>query len=401
MVDRPSPPDWIVEQPGLTTLALLSGILALFVVLPYLQYVLFGVVLAYILMPVQRRLEAFVRPTFAAIGVVIGTLLVVLLPLIYVAFVAFRQSLRVVRAIRQGELDVASIEEVLATNGYAVDLADLYAENQGRIATGLQGLSTGAIDIVGGLPGIFIGLTVTLFVLFALLRDGDRLVTWFQWVLPIEDEVLEELRVGLDRLMWASVVGNVAVAAVQAVMLGVGMAIAGVPAVIFLTVATFVLTLLPLVGAFGVWIPVAAYLVAVGRPTAAAAVTVYGLLVSFSDSYLRPAMIGRTSAFNSAIVVVGIFGGLVVFGAVGLFIGPVVLGGAKLTLDCFARERAGEPPAEADFEGTMTESVPSDALEEGEGTAETDAETGPATEGDTETESATDADADTGTGSDE
>jgi len=63
-----------------------------------------------------------------------------------------------------------------------------------------------------------------------------------------------------------------------------------------------------------------------GRPTAGAAMTVYGLLVTFSDSYLRPALIGRTSAFNSAIVVVGIFGGLIAFGAVGLFIGPVVLG---------------------------------------------------------------------------
>ena len=47
------------------------------------------------------------------------------------------------------------------------------------------------------------------------------------------------------------------------------------------------------------------------------------------------------SAFNSAIVVVGIFGGLVVFGAVGLFVGPVVLGGAKLVLDCFARGHTG------------------------------------------------------------
>ncbi|WP_254764483.1 AI-2E family transporter [Natrinema marinum] len=399
MADRPSPPDWLVEQPGLTVLALLSGILALFVVLPYLQYVLFGVVLAYILMPVQRRLEAFVRPTFAAVGVVIGTLLVVLLPLIYVAIVAFEQSLRVVRAIRQGEIDVATIEEVLATNGYAVDFAELYADNQGRIATGLQGLSTGAIDIVGGLPGIFIGLTVTLFVLFALLRDGERLVAWFQWVLPIEDEVLEELRVGLDRLMWASVVGNVAVAAVQAVMLGVGLAIAGVPAVIFLTVATFVLTLLPLVGAFGVWIPVAVYLVAVGRPTAAAAVTVYGLLVSFSDSYLRPAMIGRTSAFNSAIVVVGIFGGLVVFGAVGLFIGPVVLGGAKLTLDCFAREHVGEPPADADLEGAVTD--PESTADADEAATETDTDTESPSDADSESEPTANTDSDTGTGSKE
>lgn len=372
MADRPGPPDWIIDQPGLTALAAISGILALFVILPYLQYVLFGVVLAYILLPVQRRLEHYVRSTIAAIVVVVATLIIVFIPLVYVVSIAIQQSFRLVRAIRQGQLNVETIEEILATNGYAVDLAELYESYQDPIATGIQGITTGTVNIVGGLPGVFIGLTITLFVLFALLRDGDRLVEWFQWVLPIDDEVLAELRTGLDRLMWASVVGNVAVAAVQAVMLGIGLAIIGVPAVTFLTVATFVLTLLPLVGAFGVWIPAAAYLLGIGRPTASALLTVYGMLVSLSDSYLRPAMIGRTSAFNSAIVVVGIFGGLVVFGAVGLFIGPVVLGGAKLILDCFARERteaaiaadslegesADPEPAAADLEPTVTPDEP-------------------------------------------
>ncbi len=343
MSERPDPPDWLVERPGLTALALASALLAVVVLVPYLQYVLFGVVLAYILLPVQRRVETYVRPTIAAIAVVVATLLVVLLPLIYVVSIAIRQSLQVVRSIRRGQIDVGTIESVLETNGYAVDLVALYEANQGRIATAVQEVTNGAIGVLGSLPGMFIGLTVTLFVLFALLRDGERLVAWLQWVLPIEDDVLDELKTGLDRLMWASVVGNVAVAAIQAAMLGVGLAIAGVPAVVFLTVATFVLTLLPLVGAFGIWIPAAAYLVVMGRPTAAVAMVVYGLLVTFSDSYLRPALIGRTSAFNSAIVVVGIFGGLVVFGAVGLFIGPVVLGGAKLTLDCFARARTDEP----------------------------------------------------------
>ncbi|WP_226041750.1 AI-2E family transporter [Natrinema sp. DC36] len=372
MPDSPDPPDWIVERPGLTALALLSGFLALFVLLPYLQYVLFGVVLAYILLPVQRRLEQYIRPTFAAIAVVIGTLLVVLIPLIYVISVAVRQSLRLVRSIRQGEIDVETVEGILETNGYAVDLVDLYESNQGRIAAGIQEVTSGAIGLVGSLPSMFIGLTVTLFVLFALLRDGDRLVAWFQWVLPIDDEITDELRTGLDQLMWASVVGNVAVAAIQAVMLGVGLAIAGVPAVVFLTVATFVLTLLPLVGAFGIWIPAAAYLVAIGRPTAGAAMAVYGLLVTFSDSYLRPALIGRTSAFNSAIVVVGIFGGLIVFGAVGLFIGPVVLGGAKLTLDCFARARTDQPIAGAVTEGEGRGDGPGEPASEPESATESD-----------------------------
>ncbi|WP_336345587.1 AI-2E family transporter [Halalkalicoccus ordinarius] len=365
MPTGPDPPDWIVEQPGLTALALLSGLLALFVLLPYLQYVLFGVVLAYVLFPVQGRLERYVRPTIAAIVVVVATVLVVLVPLVYVIRVAVRQSLEVVDSIRRERFDVDTIEDALETDEYSVDLVALYESNQGRIASSIQEITMGTIDLVGSLPRLFIGLTVTLFVLFALLRDGNRLVAWIGWVLPVDDGTFEELRTGLDRLMWASVVGNVAVAAIQAVMLGIGLAIAGVPAIVFLTVATFVLTLLPLVGAFGIWIPAAVYLVTVGRPTASVAMVVYGLLVTFSDTYFRPALIGRTSAFNSAIVVVGIFGGLVVFGAVGLFIGPVVLGGAKLVLDCFARGHTGTSTARTTLEDA----------DSGSGSANTFAET--------------------------
>ncbi|WP_435073108.1 AI-2E family transporter [Halorubrum sp. HHNYT27] len=343
MSGRPGPPAWLVGQPGLVALALLSSLLALFVLLPYLQFALFGVVLAYILFPVQQRAEEHVRPTVAAIGVVGAALIFVLIPIIYLLTIAVQQSLRVVSAVRDGQLDLASIEEFLEGIGYRVDLAALYESNQERIATSLQEITSGAIDLVGSLPRLFIGLTIMLFVLFALLRDGEEFVAWVQWVLPIDEEVSDELREGLDQLMWASVVGNVAVAAIQAVLLGVGLAIAGLPAVIFLTVATFVLTLLPLVGSFGVWVPAAVYLLAVGRPVAGAVIVVYGLIITFSDTYLRPALIGRTGAFNSTTIVIGIFGGLAVFGAVGLFIGPVVLGGAKLVLDCFAREHSGEP----------------------------------------------------------
>jgi predicted PurR-regulated permease PerM len=342
MPSRPEAPAWLVEQPGLTVLALLAGFIALFVLLPYLQYVLFGVVLAYIMFPVQQRTEQYVRPTIAAVAVVVATLLLVLLPLILLLTIAAQQALDVVSAVRNGEIDIGSIESLIESAGYSVDLVALYEANQGRVASTLEQIMSAAISLVGNLPGMFIGLTITLFVLFALLRSGEQLVGWVRWVLPIDEGVLDDLHVGVDQLMWASIVGNVAVAAIQAALLGVGLAIAGLPAVIFLTVTTFVLTLLPLVGAFGVWVPAAIYLVAVGRPIAGVVMAVYGLLVTFSDLYLRPALIGHTGAFNSATIVIGIFGGLVVFGAVGLFIGPVVLGGAKLVLDSFAREHTGE-----------------------------------------------------------
>ncbi|AGB16289.1 putative permease [Halovivax ruber XH-70] len=339
------PPEWFTEQPGLTALALVSVFLALLVIVPYLQYVLFGVVLAYIAHPVQQRMERYVRPTIAALVVVVLTVVVLLLPLVYLLTVAFRQGVLVVEWIRDEQINVETIEQLLESNGYAVDLVELYEANQDRIASAIQQLTDGAIDLAGGLPNMFIGLTITTFVLFGLLRDGGRFVAWIQWVIPVDDEILADLQEGIDELMWASVIGNVAVAVIQAVMLGVGLWVAGVPAVIFLTVATFVLTLLPLIGAFGVWIPAAIYLLATGSTTAGLAMVVYGLFVTLSDSYYRPAIIGQTGGYNALIVIVGIFGGLVAFGAVGLFLGPVVLGATKLVLDSFARVRTGtEPP---------------------------------------------------------
>ncbi|GAB3674358.1 AI-2E family transporter [Halopiger thermotolerans] len=332
---------WFDDRTGLTALAVVSALLGLFVVLPYLQYVLLGVVLAYVLMPAQRRLEAYVRSMTAAFVLVAVAILAIILPLAYVLAVAFREAQNILEAVEGGDLNIGAIESRLETTGYAIDLTETYQTYRDPIETGLQGIASSGIELASGLPGLLIGLMVTLFVLFALLRDGGALVAWFRRVLPIEDDILRELQAEVDQLMWASVVGNVAVAGVQAVMMGVGLAVVGVPAVVFLTVATFVLTLLPLVGAFGVWIPVVVYLLAIGEFVPAAGLVAYGSLVSASDTYLRPALIGRTSAFNSAIIVVGIFGGIVVFGGVGLFIGPVVLGGAKITLDVFARERSG------------------------------------------------------------
>lgn len=344
MESQPELPEHLVRHPGLTTLALLSGLLALLVFLPYLQFILFGVVLAYILIPIQQQAERYIRPTVAAMVVVVAALVIILVPIIYLLTIAIQQSLRVASLVENGRVDLASVESLFESAGYSVNLVALYEANQVRIASVIQGLTSQAIDLVGGVPGLLIGLSITLFVLFALLRDRKRLMSWIQWVVPIEQEILDELFEGLDELMWASVVGNVAVAAIQGVLLGVGFVIAGLPAVIFLTVATFVLTLLPLVGAFGVWVPTAIYLLAIGRPIAGAVMAMYGLLVSLSDVYLRPALIGRNDALNTATIVIGIFGGLVVFGAVGLFIGPVVLGGAKLVLDCLAREHDRESP---------------------------------------------------------
>ncbi|MFC5279322.1 AI-2E family transporter [Halorubrum rubrum] len=326
---------------GLSVLALVSAAFAAVLIATYLQYVLLAVVIAYVLAPLQKRAEEHVRPDLAAASVIGGSILVVFVPLAYVLTVALRQGVVLLTALRRGELRQFVVEEI-EIFGYVIDVDVLYATYQEPISAAVQRLASWGLGLLRGIPDLTVGLSVTLFVLFALLRDGDRLAEWALAVAPVSDRVQRDLMAELDDLMWASVVGNVIVAGIQALLLGVGLFLLGVPGVTFLTVAAFVLTLLPLVGSFGVWVPLSVYLLARGRSTAAVLLFVLGVLVSLSDTYLRPAVINRAGAINVAIIVVGIFGGIVLFGGVGLFVGPVALGGAKVVLDLYAREREAE-----------------------------------------------------------
>lgn len=344
MAQEPGGPGWISEQQALGVLVLVSIVVALLVLLPYLQFILLAIVLGYVLWPLQVTLERYLSSTLAALVVTVGTVLAVLLPAAYLIWQAIQEAMDVMYAVERGEIEIAQIEAQLADFGLEISLVETYEEYSDTILATVEQLALELFTILRSLPRLFIGLTITVFVMFALLRDGGRLLAWLQVVAPVKDGVQSEFIDRLDRLMWASIIGNVGASLIQAVALAFGLWVLGFDNVILLGIITFILALLPLVGAFGVWVPLVVYLALLNAVGTALALFVWGSIVSLSDFYTRPLVIGKSAALNSATVVVGVFGGLVVFGALGLFIGPVVIGGAKISLDLYARERAARTP---------------------------------------------------------
>ena len=325
------------------------GLLSLLIVLPYLQYVLAAVVLAYVFYPLRRRLAPRYGRTWTAITLLVVSVLAVLVPLALLISVAIQQAAQLADAIAAGELGVAEFEERLAEFGIETDLLDLYEQLQEPIEIAARGLADQAAGIVGGLPDFFIGLTVLLFVLYSLLRDGDRAVSWVETVLPVRPEVSTELFTRVERLMYVAIIANVAVAGVQALLTTIGLALVGMPSLVFFFILTFVLSLLPLIGAFMVWAPVSIYLVVIGEPIAGGLLFVYGsIFVSMSDNALRPIAVGRGAKMSVATVIIGIFGGVAVLGLMGLFFGPVVLGMFKSVVELYAREAERERPSSID-----------------------------------------------------
>lgn len=330
---------WFTEEQTILVFTLLAVVLAALVILPYLQYILFGLLLAYLLWPVQQRLCNRVRRDVAALVLTVATVLFIPLPFLYLLSRLTQEAFAIVRVVERAEIEFADVESRLLEFGIELDVEQFYEENQHLIAEGLEFVARYLLTTAQSLPQIFIGLTITVFVQFVLLRDGHRLVAWVRSVLPIRPEIQDELNERLNRLMQASVVGNAVASLIQAVALGLGFWLLGFDNILFLTVLTFVLALLPLVGAFIVWVPIVGYLAAIGSFGTAALLFVYGSLVSVSDFYTRPIVIGHSASLNSAVIVVGVFGGLVVFGPIGLLIGPVVLGGAKVAIEALVHAR--------------------------------------------------------------
>jgi len=280
---------------------------------------------------IRRDLSAFVLTVVTVFGVA--------LPLVYLLTQLTQETFVVAQRLQDADFGVTEIEAGLLELGVEADVQTTVSENREIFETVAEVLAVRVGQTVQNLPNIIIGLTITVFVVFVMLRDGQRLVAWTRAAVPIRNEIQREFHHRINQLMWASVVGNGGAGLIQTVALGAAFWVIGFDKVLLLTVLTFVLTLLPLVGAFVIWLPLVGYLLVVGSPTAATALFVFGGLVSVSDFYTRPIIIGRSGALNSGVIVIGVFGGLVVFGPVGLLIGPVILGGSKVAIETLVRAR--------------------------------------------------------------
>ncbi|MCB0792668.1 MAG: AI-2E family transporter [Flavobacteriales bacterium] len=118
--------------------------------------------------------------------------------------------------------------------------------------------------------------------------------------------------------------GVLGVAIVQAVLAGIGFALAGVPAAALLTVVCLFLSILQ-IGMFPVFVPVAIYMFYSGDLGPAIALAIWLLLVGLVDNILRPILMGRNAPAPMVVVFLGAIGGFILSGLVGMFVGAVIL----------------------------------------------------------------------------
>lgn len=307
-------------------------VLSVLLVLPYLQFLLAAVVLAFVLEPLQDRLAARIGETASATVLVAASVLAFVLP--FLALVAFLASdlMRLADELDRGDVSFATVEEPIREyTGREVDVAGLLRSSLQEV-----GSFDGVVSAFGTFTHLVIGLGLLVFLLFFFVRDGPRFVEWLHEVSPLPADVLEDLTERLNAITKAVLVGHVLVAVVQGVLAGIGLLVTGVPNAFFWTFVMIVLSLIPVIGSFVVWAPASLYLFATGEVVAAVGLFVYGnVVVGLSDEYLRPVLVDRYASLNPSVILLGVVGGISVFGFMGLFVGPIVVGALKETIEVY------------------------------------------------------------------
>jgi len=209
-----------------------------------------------------------------------------------------------------------------------------------------QGLLSYLTGYARGLLANTLKLTFDLFLvlvfLFYFLRDGGTLLRVAVELMPLSSAEKGEMLQRMDAMMRGILYGTLLTALVQALLAGMGFAVAGIPFSWFLAILVFFASMLPMLGTYVVWLPVVLALVFLGEHTRALGLLLWGLLVvSGVDNVLKPVLIAGGGKVHGLAVFVGIFGGLSVFGFLGIFVGPLLVGFSLFLIETYYRRVRG------------------------------------------------------------
>ena len=345
------------------TLSAFVGLLVMLYLLyrildPFLLALGWAAVIAIATFPLYRRLEARLGSGGwqASALMTLAAFLVIVVPTVVLVALLVQELLHVQGVIEMKAGGQAFADLVLHDARVAawIDRAEQWAA-QANID-----LRTAAVNAAKNTVAFLLGAVTTvvknvffflfqillvLLALFFLYRDGRQLDRAFWSLLTLPAARREELRDTVENMVAAVVLGVLVTASVQALLLGLGFWVAGLPSPVLFGALAVVAAMVPVVGVLLVWGPAAIYLgITADLTTTVAFVLWNALAVGGIDNVLRPMLVSGRTGLPLPLMLLGALGGLTAFGFLGLVLGPLVI---ALFIGIFRLQRrvAREAPA--------------------------------------------------------
>jgi predicted PurR-regulated permease PerM len=316
--------------------------------LPFLAALAWALALAVVFTPFQRWVESKVkRPNLAA---VISVLVIGLVALGLATFVGQRlvQETANGAELIKTKVESGAWRNALEAHPRLAPLAD-WMERQNlpgtvkKVATWMT--TTGASFVKGSVVEV-IGLLLTFYLLFFFLRDRRAALQLLRSLSPLSEVEMDRLFGRVGDTIYATIYGTLAVSAVQGLLGGLIFWWLDLPAPMLWGVVMALLAVVPVLGAFVVWIPAALFLALEGSWGKALMLTLWGtIVVGGIDNLLLPILVGNRLKLHTVLAFMSVVGGLILFGPAGLILGPVVLTITMVLLEIWRLRTAPEAMA--------------------------------------------------------
>ena len=298
--------------------AVLAGfvLLSALVVLPFVGAIISAYILAYFIRPLFLKLKPRLGNSLAALSCIMITIILVVVPIVLISL----QILNQVGGVSTGQ-GITGIIDAFVAQPF---LKSLNIDAVGLKAWVVQTMGNMVNSAIQSIPSFGIGLVITLNGMFYLLCNWDELVSHLKKYLPFSnnDKIITKLGHTADAIIH----GHVLIAVLEGVVAFVGFSLIGVQASIIFAVLIFILAFVPSVGPLLIWGPLALYYLSINQYAIMWGVVLIGLVLMVGiEFFLYTRFVGSRSHIHPFIMLIGLLGGISVFGIFGFIIGPLLL----------------------------------------------------------------------------
>jgi predicted PurR-regulated permease PerM len=316
-------------------------VVVLYILLPFITPILWALVFSLVLYPVHQKLKKLLPwATLSALILTLLTLLVIVIPFGVLGAIILNQaielSVHLLNFIQNHTYQqYLSDLEALLKKFLRQEQVDVFLNyiNSEEFRSFAWECSKAQANSYFNFPKTYSPLPyplslkafIFLLTLFFILRDGEKFASYIQRFTPMHEEDVREIFGTVYKTVLATAYGSVVVGFAQGLLSATGYAIAGIKYYPLFGLATFFASFVPPLGAGAVWVPLVAYLFITKSIKSAIFLLIWGVfIISTVDNIIRPLIMKIGVQMPYIVLFFSILGGLIAFGFVGIFLGPII-----------------------------------------------------------------------------
>ncbi|HOW36821.1 MAG TPA: AI-2E family transporter [Candidatus Pacearchaeota archaeon] len=324
------------------TLGLMALLLVLsfLIVRPFLYSLVTGLLLVFIFDPLSDWLKKFIKNKNISAGILSLILIIlIIVPIILLIPLIFKEVTKIVLFSQSVDV-IALLAEAFPS---LFKSAEVFGGVRSVFDSFVRETTTNMLDSVSNLlldfPLILAQLFVVLLTFFFVIRDKEKIIEGVKEVLPFPRIIREKIFKSTKDVTVSVIYGQIIIGLIEGAISTIGFFLFKVPNPVLFSILITLAGILPAIGPTIVWIPLAIYLFATGNVVSGVGIVVFGLITGLVTNILSPLIVSKRTKMNPLVILLAMVGGLLLFGILGLILGPLIIGYFLIFLDIYKNKK--------------------------------------------------------------